>query len=224
MGLVASLELQASAWLKAPSSCRRRWIRLHSWRRLWKICSVGAKRQDTRSKKTLKSIQPGFCKQRSTQLQQLTIAWTVHESKHLLFTQHYNSVGVLNFTSHEVRWGFSQQHWGTNTELTSGVLLLCPHSLTFTSFLESSHQAWSNHSHILFLIFCSPLFTAAAFQKSVICLELKVDFKSLNLPCFSFLHLFIQFSIITPFLSSLMPVLCGYYIETIRAKWERKED
>lgn len=47
LGLGASLELQASVWLKAPSSCRRLWILLYSWRRFWKICSAGGK-QETR--------------------------------------------------------------------------------------------------------------------------------------------------------------------------------
>lgn len=46
LGLGASLELQASVWLKAPSSCRRLWIRLYSWRRFWKICSVGSKQEE----------------------------------------------------------------------------------------------------------------------------------------------------------------------------------
>lgn len=45
LGLGASLELQASVWLKAPSSCRRLWMRLYSWRRFWKICSVGSKQE-----------------------------------------------------------------------------------------------------------------------------------------------------------------------------------
>lgn len=45
LGLGASLELQASVWMKAPSSCRRLWIRLYSWRRFWKICSVGRKQK-----------------------------------------------------------------------------------------------------------------------------------------------------------------------------------
>lgn len=56
LGLGASLELQASVWLKATSSCRRLWIRLYSWRRFWKICSVGSK--EKQGQKLLKPGQP----------------------------------------------------------------------------------------------------------------------------------------------------------------------
>lgn len=100
----------------------------------------------TQGQKTWKrSIRPGSWKQRSMQLQLLSNIDSFKDQ----------------ISNHEVRWGFSRQHWVTNPKLTSGVALLCPDSLAFTSLQESWHWVWS--SYILY-IFCSPPYSCSTSE------------------------------------------------------------
>lgn len=141
--LGASLELQASVWLKAPSSCRRLWIRLYSWRMFWKICSVG-RNTNTRTEVIVKDHKNWLLKIN------LCVTAAVYICKHggpKCSTTKVENKQLYSFVICQIH-GQEVGYWnyccgGTNIKPTPDTLLLCCDCITFSSlsrfFIKYDH-------------------------------------------------------------------------------------